>query len=525
MTGFRAAIVGLAIGVGAVVSGPAAAENVLRWASAGDVLTFDPHSQNESANSIHFRQVYEPLVDLDSDLSLVPMLAVEWKVVDATSWEFRLREGVEFHDGSPFTAEDVVFSLNRAQADTSDWKHTISTIAEIKALDAHTVRITTSVPDMILPTALRNIMIMPKAWAEAHGASLPADFKAGEQSYATAHANGTGPFTLEESALPGHVALARHPDWWGLARYPHTLDRIDYRAIHDPKARIDALLAAEIDFLPDPPLDALDEIRAAAELKLAETPQLRTIFLGLDQGSAELRSSNVKGKNPFADRRVRQAMYHAIDIEAIRDQVMRGLSVPRGMIIAPGVNGFADDLDARLPLDPARPRALLADAGYPQGFTVTLDCPNDRYINDEAICRAVAAQLGEVGIEVTVAARPKGEHWYTVDNGKSDFWLEGWGFPTLDSLTELQQFVHSRSERYDETGYANPQVDELIDTVQGAIITYGRDAMLAKVWKIVSDDIVYLPLHQQILVWAMRADLDIPVFPIGRPQFREARLK
>ena len=194
MTKLKAAIAALAGGVIAAITGPAGAENVLRWASAGEVLTFDPHSLDETANSIHFRQVYEPLVDLDSDLKLVPMLAVEWKIVDPTTWEFRLREGVSFHDGSPFTADDVIFSLRRAQADTSDWKDTISIISAIEALDPHTVRLTTSLPDMILPTALRNIMIMSKTWAQSHGAGLPADFDAGEQTHATVNANGTGPF-------------------------------------------------------------------------------------------------------------------------------------------------------------------------------------------------------------------------------------------------------------------------------------------------------------------------------------------
>ena len=525
MIRLKAAIAALAGGVIAAITGPAGAENVLRWASAGEVLTFDPHSLDETANSIHFRQVYEPLVDLDSDLKLVPMLAVEWKIVDPTTWEFRLREGVSFHDGSPFTADDVIFSLRRAQADTSDWKDTISIISAIEALDPHTVRLTTSLPDMILPTALRNIMIMSKTWAQSHGAGLPADFDAGEQTHATVNANGTGPFELQEFTPPDHVVLARNPDWWGLERYPLNIDRIDYRTIDEEKARLDALLTRKIDFLPDTPLDAIDAIRKSAGLKLAQAPELRTIFLGLDQGSAELRSSNIKGKNPFADRRVREAMYHAIDIEAIRDEVMRGLSIPRGMIIAPGVNGFADDLDKRLSFDPVRAPSLLADAGYREGFTVTLDCPNNRYINDEAICRAVAAQLGEVGIDVTVAARPKGEHWRMLDNGMSDFWLEGWGFPTLDSQTEFQEFFHSRGSRHDETGYANPRVDELIDKIQGTMITYARDAMIEEVWKIVLDDIVYLPLHQQILVWTTRDDLDIPVFPIGRPQFREARFR
>jgi peptide/nickel transport system substrate-binding protein len=200
-----------------------------------------------------------------------------------------------------------------------------------------------------------------------------------------------------------------------------------HTVIKDPAARLQALLSGEVDFLSDPPLADLDQIKHTPGLKLERINEFRTIFLGLDQGSRELRSSNVKGRNPFADRRVRQAIYQAIDEETIRDKVMNDLAIPSGVIIQPGINGYVPELDTRLPHQPAAAEALLAAAGYPDGFAVALDCPNDRYINDEAICRAVAAMLADVGIRVTVAARPMREHFPTVKNRETDFYLLGWG--------------------------------------------------------------------------------------------------
>jgi peptide/nickel transport system substrate-binding protein len=220
---------------------------------------------------------------------------------------------------------------------------------------------------------------------------------------------------------------------------------------------------------------------------------------------------------------VRQAVYQAIDEGTIRDKVMNGLAIPSGIIIQPGIVGYAPDLDTRLPFDPDAAKALLAAAGYPDGFTVTLDCPNDRYINDEAICRAAAGMLGEIGIRVTVAARPMREHFPMVRNRETDFYLLGWGNPTYDSLFPLSYLIRSDAP-YNATGYANPRVNELIGTIETALVTYARDALIEEVWKTVRDDIVFVPLHQQVIFWAMRDQLDLPVDPRNFPRFRLARL-
>jgi peptide/nickel transport system substrate-binding protein len=522
MMRLSAVIAALVIALAVTGAKPAQAENVLRWASATEALTFDPHAANHLPTIAENGQVYEPLVDFNSSYEIEPSLAVAWKLTDPTTWQFDLRRGVRFHDGTPFTSEDVVFSLNRALSKTSDVKEDVSLITAVEAVDDDTVRITTAAPNPILPDELNAIYIMSKHWAEQHEALLPTVLGQ-SASYANSHANGTGPFKLVSFEVGVGTVMARNSEWWGLRQNPHNLDGIVHTIIEDPTERLHALLSGRIDFLSDPPLADLDQIERTPGLKLERTNEFRTIVLGLDQGSAQLRSSNISGRNPFADRRVRQAIYQAIDEERIRDKVMSGLAIPAGIMIQPGINGYAPELDTRLPFDPDAAKALLADAGLPDGFDVTLDCPNDRYINDEAICRAVAAMLGEIGIHATVASRPMREHLPRIRNRQTDFYMLGWGTNAFDSLFHLSHVIRSDAP-YNATGYANRHVDDLIDAIKTELVTYARDAMVEEVWKTVRDDIVYVPLHHQVIVWAMRDQLELPVDPQSQPRFRLARL-
>jgi peptide/nickel transport system substrate-binding protein len=522
MSGSRSLFAGLTIGIALACASPAAAENVLRWASAGGAVTFDPHAYDELQTTIQVRAVYESLITYSSDLELVPALAVSWRLIGPTTWEFELRPDVRFQDGTPFAANDVVFSFARARIERpANLAARIESIADVRAIDERTVHIETKSPDPQLWDKVSTIAIMSERWAAAHDARIPAEVSARGENHASRHANGTGPFILKEFEPEGQVALVRNPDWWGRADYPLNVDRIEYTPIADAEARLEALLKGDLELLTDPPFAALDRIKSTRGLKLAQAPELRAIWLGLDQASRELRSSNIKGSNPFKDKRVRQAIYQAIDIEAIRADVMRGLAIPAGMLAAPGAIGYAPELDKRLPYDPEAAKALLAAAGYPEGFTVTLDCPNNsNYVNDEAICLAVAAQLHEVGIDVTTDLQPKQVYWPKLDNRETDFWLDSWS--AIDS-----HFIFVRQYRTGDSanvsGYSNPRVDVLIDQIDRELITYGRDAMIEEVWRIVLDEIVYIPLHHQVIVWAMRDNLDLPVSPFNVPIFREAR--
>jgi peptide/nickel transport system substrate-binding protein len=421
----------------------------------------------------------------------------------------------------------VVFSIERAQAETSDFAARIASVATVEAIDDHTVRITTTGPDPSLWLKLADVVIMSKVWAGQHGVTKPADFnRAREETYASRHANGTGPFMVEAFELDGDYVLVRNSDWWGAAEYPHNIDRIVHTRKEADAEKLAALLEGEIDLLQTPPYSALDQIRGTPGLKLTHRPKLLTQWLGLDQGSTELRSSNVKGRNPFKDKRVRQAMAHAIDIEPILRPLMHEMFAPAGMVVAPGVSGFAPELDQPVPYDPDKARALLAEAGYPDGFTVMLDCPNDWGDDEITTCDGVAEQLGRIGIEVVVNFLPTDEWEAKVHNDRgSDFHIDdNTGAMDPDSEKMLRDRFHSQGG-LNVVGYANPRVDELIAKIETEMVTYARDAYFEEAWRIVTDDLVYLPIRHGVSVFAMSENLEIPPDPWDMPRFRLARFK
>ncbi|MEQ9447763.1 MAG: ABC transporter substrate-binding protein, partial [Rhodospirillaceae bacterium] len=364
---------------------PALAQNVLRWASQGDAFTMDPHAQNEGQTLTFAQQIHEPLIERrPGDLSKIPALALSWELTGPTTWEFKLREGVRFHEGQPFTADDVVFSLNRALAPTSDMKAIIGSIQDVVAVDDYTVRITTNGPNPILPDELTNIYIMSRAWAEEHDVQEPQDTASGEETYAVRHTNGTGPFMLELREPDVRTVFVSNPDWWGLEHEEYkdlNVDRIVYTPIANAATRVAALLSGELEFLLDPPVQDLSRIERSGMFDLQRAPEVRSLFLGMNAARGELQSSSVKGKNPFADRRVREAMNLAVDVNAITSRIMRGQAKPAGFIVPPGVHGYLPDMDEPLPFDADKAKQLLSEAGYPDGFDVRLDCPNDRYLN------------------------------------------------------------------------------------------------------------------------------------------------
>ncbi len=314
------------------VATPAMAEKVLRWASQGDALTYDPHSANESPTNLAMQQVYETLAIRNPKYEIVPCLATSWKALDPKTWEFKLRQGVTFHDGTPFTAEDVAFTITRAKGQTSEFRNYLTTVTGTKVIDDHTIHILTIGPDPVLINNLCYVFIMSKKWCEKNGATEAQNFKAQEEKYTIRHENGTGPYILELREPDIKTTLVKNPKWWNAKTYPYEIDKIIYTPIANPATRVAALLSGEVDFLLDPPFQDLDRLKKDPNLKVGQIAQNRSIFFGLDQASNELRSSNIKGKNPFKDKRVRQAMNLAIDGYAIQKVIMRGLSQPANAI-------------------------------------------------------------------------------------------------------------------------------------------------------------------------------------------------
>ncbi len=504
---------------------PAVAENGVRWAAQGDAITLDPHAQNEGMTLATAQQVYEPLVNRAETMALTSALALSWRLMeDPTVWEFKLRPGVMFHEGQPFTADDVVFTFERALKPTSDMKDIIGTVREAVAIDPYTVQIKTDGPNPILPQQITDIFIMSRSWAEANQVTEPQDTASGQETYAVRHANGTGPFVLELREPDVRTVLVRNPNWWGLSEPdPHNIDRIIFTPISNAATRVAALLSGELDFVLDTPVQDLARMRRTPGLSVQSIAEVRAIFMGLDTGRDELRSSDVKGKNPFADIRVRQAMNMAIDREAIVQRIMRGMAEPAGMLLSPGIGGYTAEIDALPPLDPDRARALLAEAGYADGFSVTLDCTNDRYMNDEAICQAVVGMLARIGVRVRLDAKSKTLHFPKIQNNETDFYLLGWGSGTMDSHYHLD-FLAMPDRVWNRTGLNDPELFAMINAIATETDLPKRDAMIDEAWLRLKADEVYIPLHHQGLAWAMKNRLSLPIQPDNQPQFRLARI-
>jgi peptide/nickel transport system substrate-binding protein len=489
---------------------------VVRWATPDPAGSFDPHGHDHLQTYWVLDQVYERLLDYDWQGRLQPGLAVSWKRLDALNWEMELRRGVKFHDGSPFTSADVVFSIERARAETSSVRASVSGVARAEAVDADTVRFAAATSSPV-PWEDLWVPIMSKVWAERHRAELPSQIGDASWDYAETHANGTGPFMLEAFEPSTRTVLVRNPNWWGLAQHPHNIDRIVQTRVDDPARGAELLLAREVDLLVYPPPGELERIAATPGLKIEKTETVQTLYLGFDQASPELRSSNVKGRNPFADRLVRQAVYQGIDIGRIVE-ALHGLAVPIGMLIWPKGIGWSEELDRRLPYDPDKAKALLAEAGYPEGFSVRFDCWAPR----EPICRMIGALLKEIGIAVDVAPLDTPELGQKIQTRATDFFW--WGYAeAIDSFWMFKDRYHSEAE-FAGTGYADPEVDALIDQIEGEMVTYVRDGLIEQVWRKVLGEIVYVPLYRPITAWALRADLDVPItIGSGRPEFRDAR--
>jgi peptide/nickel transport system substrate-binding protein len=484
-----------------------------RWANDGDVISMDPYARQETTLLSFMANIYEPLIQRDKKLALEPALATEWSQTAPDTWHFKLRQGVKFHDGTPFTADDVVFSFERAL--TSQIAATLATAKEIRKIDDFTVDIVTKGPDPIFPQEVTNWYIMSKAWAEKNHAEKMAEPTKNEDNFAIRNANGTGPFILKEREHEVKTVLVNNPNWW--AKPEHNLTEVVFTRIANASTRVAALLSGELDMIYTVPPQDIERIRQTKGLKVLQTPELRTVYLGFDMARPELTSSSIKGKNPFQDVRVRKAFYQAIDENAIKTKVMRGFATPTALMIGPGVNGFDPKLNQRLPFDQAAAKKLLAEAGYPNGFEVAMDCPNDRYVNDEDICQAAVAMLSRIGIKVNLLAQTKTKFFTKINYPAYDtpFFMLGWTPATYDAHNMLVSLMHTRAPNgggaglVNIGGYSNKALDDLIDRIQVETDKPKREALVSQALTIVKDDIPTIPLHQQAVVWATRDNVSL----------------
>ena len=494
----------IAASVLALVSALAGAQTV-RIANQGDALSLDPHSLNESLQLSTTQNVYETLTGRNKDLSLAPLLATSWKQTSPTVWRFELRKGVQFHDGTPFTADDVVFSFARAAGEGSDMNSYTNDIKEVRKVGDHAVDIETKAPFPILPDVISQVAMMSKKWCEANGAARPVDRRKGVENTASFKANGTGPFRVRERQPDVRTTFVRNGTYWG--KIEGNVQEVIFTKIGNPSTRVAALLSGEVDVMEPVPVQDVARVNASSNAKVIVGPELRTIFLGMDQKRDELLYSSVKGKNPFKDKRVRQAFYQAIDIEGIKRTVMRGASRPTGLMVGPGINGWTDAQDKRLPYDTEAAKKLMAEAGYPQGFEVSMNCPNDRYVNDAQICQAVAAGLAKINVKVNLVAETKGTYFPKILRRDTSFYMLGWTPSTYDAHNALNALMAtpdpSGTGQFNLGAYSNPKVDALTKQIQGETDKAKRDAMIKEVFAVHADDIGHLPLHQQSLAWGV----------------------
>ncbi|MHA7775481.1 ABC transporter substrate-binding protein [Roseibium sp. M-1] len=492
----------------AAVSGSAVQAETLKYAFQGTLNALDPYSLNETFTLSSLGNTYEGLTRRGEDLSIEPALAESWEIVDPTRWRFHLRKGVKFHNGSDFTAEDVAFSVDRVRSEGSDLTTRVPDDAKVEIVDDYTVDFVLSSPNPILHYEWDTFYIMDKEWTTENDAVKVTSASDTTANHAALHANGTGPFKITSHEAGVKTVYEKFDGWWDTPT--HNLDTVEFTPIGSDATRVAALLSGEMDMVYPIPVQDIKRINDNAGTVALTGPELRTIFLGMDQMRDELLYSSVKGKNPLKDARVRKAFYQAIDIEAIKKKVMRDLSEPTSIMISPLLFSKSGEFE-RYPYDTEAAKALLAEAGYADGFSIGMDCPNDRYVNDEAICQAVAAMLARIGVKVDLNAQPKAKYFAKIlASGGYDtsFYLLGWTPGSLDSWNVLSNLMNCRDESgkgspFNNGGFCDEKIDELTAKVLVENDTDKRDEMIAEIYRISHDNAYYLPLHQQSLAWGV----------------------
>ena len=493
---------------------PPASAVSLTWSFGSDILTLDPHSSRVSFTNAFLANIYETLVRMDDKLTIEPALAVAWERPSPTVWRFHLRPGVTFHGGEPFTADDVAFTWARLNTPGAN-RGPLAAVTTMRAVDATTVDIETAQPFPILLNALLGMGIMSRSWSEAHGAAAASDLSSSTENFATRHENGTGPFVVESRQVDGATVLKPFKGWWD--KPVHNLDQVTFLPIKNAATRTASLLSGSTDATVDLPLQDVDRVSRDPRLQVVQGPELRTIYIGFDEYRDELLYSDVKGRNPFKDHRVREALYRAIDIEAIKRTVMRGQAWPAGFMASPLLTGAPQDLNTRLSFDPELAKQLLVEAGFKDGFGFGLTCPNDRYVNDERICQAIASMWARIGVKVSVQSETTAV-WSrrTAQGDVTAFMLGHAALPLAEVYSTLSDVIHSKTA--DRGGlnyghYSNPRVDRLIEQIASEANDAKRAAAVHEAFLLEKTDIGNIPLHQQPLTWASRKGIDMRQAP------------
>jgi peptide/nickel transport system substrate-binding protein len=513
---------------------PAAAQTKsLRFASAFDPQTMDPHALALLYQTRVVTQVYEGLVNRGKDFKLEPSLATSWEMVNTTTWRFKLRQGVKFHDGTAFTAEDAVFSIERALDKASQRKNQMLGIAGARKVDATTVDISTTAPDALLPDKLFLVAMMSKAWCEKNNVVRPQDFNAKQETFAVRNANGTGPFTLVRYEADVRTQLKANPAWWGRSIAAlagqfggGNLDEVLYLVVQADATRLAALASGQVDFVIDPPFQDLVRLKADKALKVSEVDDIGTQYFALNQHSLELPGSDIKGKNPFKDLRVRRAVQLAIDSDLIVRQVLRGEGKVTGSFVSPLVDGYLPEFETRPRADAAAARTLLKEAGYENGFSLQMDCVNVAW--RASVCQAAAAMLEKVGIRASLVTSPSSVFFPKLSQGTGSLLEFGWS-ASPDPWNILQSLVRSNdgltAGAFNAGRYSNPKLDTLIDALRVEPNLGKRRQMAGDALRILNADLPLIPLYRRQHNWVMRPNVEVVHWPNDVLELRWVNLK
>lgn len=499
----------------ALMMATAASAETFRWAGTTDPQTMDPHAVNSAPVLGFLNNVYEGLVRRGKDMAIEPALATSWEPIgDGEGWRFNLRQGVTFHDGSTFDAEDVVFSYQRASDEGSDTRSWFAPVADVKMVDAYTVDVMTKAPNPIFPDSIANWMIMDKGWAEANSAARP-DKEAG--NYATLNANGTGAFKLSARQPGLTTTLVPFDGWWDEAE--HNITEATFTPIDNPATAVAALLSGDVDMINPVPIQDAARVDQRDGVKVIRGIEARVIMLGFGHEADLLKyGENAGEKNPFQDVRVREAVAKAVNVDAIRQTIMRGSAEAASQLVSPAMRGYSDANAARTAYDPEGAKALLAEAGYADGFSFGLKCPNNRYLNDEAVCQAVTGMLAQVGITAQLDAMPVSNYWPELRADNYDMYLLGWSPGTFDHEHPVRFLVTTpNSEKklgsWNFGAFSNARVDELLPMIQSEIDDTKRQAMIDETVAIYQGEHAYVPLYVQPLVWGTQDNIELTQRP------------
>ena len=482
-----------------------------KWASNTDPQTMDPHAVNSAPVLSFLNNIYEGLVRRNQGMTIEGSLAESWEPLDGEDgWRFNLRQGVTFQNGSAFNSEDVMFSYERASNEAADVRSWFAPVKEVRVVDDYTIDFVTNAPNPLFPDSIANFMILDKDWAEANGAELPAR---DAENFATMNVNGTGAFTLASRDPGVKTVLVPHAGWWDDAT--HNVTEATFTPIGNSATGLAALLSGEIDFIQPIPLQDVPQVESRDGFKVLEGEETRVIMFGFGHEHEELLySSDVSGKNPFQDVGVRLAAAHAIDIASIDRVLFRGKIDSASQLVPAGISGYSETNSDRPAYDPDRARALLAEAGYPDGFSFGLRCPNDRYINDEALCRATASMFAAVGLNAELSTGPVRDYWPQLREDAFDMYLLGWSPGTFDMEHPIRFLMSTPNKEkklgsWNFGGYSNARVDELLPGIQQEIDPAARQAMVDEVVAITQDEVAYIPLYTQPLIWAAKDNVDL----------------